>query len=134
MRRLRKKQNQESDIDMTPMLDIVFILLIFFIVTTSFIKESGINLHRPDNKEGRPPTIDSPIVIRIIELENILFAGRLILQDSVQPNVEVALSKNPKAIIMIQVAETADTGLLVDVVDQVKRAGVVQVTVSNLAS
>lgn len=131
MRRKHTIDQQESEVDMTPMLDIVFIMLIFFIVTTSFIKESGIEINRPtESKSPIPPT--NSIVIKINELEDVHFNGRLVSHDSIQANVEAALSKAPKAAVSVQVAESADTGVLVDIVDQVKRAGIKQVTVSQL--
>ena len=134
MRNRKATPQNETDVDMTPMLDIVFIMLIFFIVTTSFVKENGINIHRPEAADNPPPPTERPVVIKINDLEDIHFAGRLIQQGSVQSNVEMALSKNPNAVIIVQVADKADTGVLVDVVDQVKKAGVVQVSVSKLSS
>ncbi len=132
MRRRINKPDQTSEVDMTPMLDIVFIMLIFFIVTTSFIKESGITIDRP-NKPSKIDTIVSPaLIIQINELEDVFFASRLILQDAVQTNIEVALSKNPELVVLVKVAESAGSGVLVDVVDQVKLAGVSQITVSRI--
>ena len=132
MRKRISDPDQTSEVDMTPMLDIVFIMLIFFIVTTSFIKESGIEIDRP-NKSGTPPLpVSNTIVIQINGLEDVFFASRLILQDTVQANTQMALSKNPKVNILVKVAESAGSGILVDVVDQVKLAGVAQITVSRI--
>ena len=132
MNRYKKNSVDSSEVDMTPMLDIVFILLIFFIVTTSFIKERGVTIDRP-SLDKKDTNIDlKPVVVSINDLEDVNFAGRLISRESVQANVEMALSNNPKAIIMVKVHETAGTGILVDVVDQVKRAGISTVTVSRL--
>jgi len=132
---MRKRINtldQSSEVDMTPMLDIVFIMLIFFIVTTSFVKESGISIERPTNIESPKPNPPKALVIQINELEDVSFAGRPIQSDAVQANVEVAKSENPDVVILVKVAESADTGLLVDVVDQVKHAGIERVTVSKI--
>lgn len=124
--------SEESEVDMTPMLDIVFIMLIFFIVTTSFVKESGLNIQRP-NDESKPPTPDQRnIVIKINELEDVQFGQRLIQPDAVLANVQAAISKNPKVAILVQVAEVADTRVLVSVVDQINQAGLANVTVSRL--
>jgi len=131
MRKRIGNPEQTSEVDMTPMLDIVFIMLIFFIVTTSFIKASGITIDRPNKSDINPPPVSDNIVIQINELEDVFFASRLILQDAVQANVELALSNNPKVVILVKVDENAGTGILVDVVDQVKLAGVAQVTVSR---
>lgn len=133
MRKHRHVIEDDTEVDMTPMLDIVFIMLIFFIVTTSFIKESGIEITRPtDNQTDAPPNPTSPIVIRITETGDISLAGRLIDVAAVQANVETELSKKPKAAVIVQVAEEAETGILVSVVDQAKKAGIPLVTVTKM--
>jgi biopolymer transport protein ExbD len=134
MKKRIKSINQDSEVDMTPMLDIVFIMLIFFIVTTTFVKESGITLTRP-NKDTPPTDKDVPAIVIIInELEDVEFDSRVIQADAVLANVQSALSINPNVGISVQVAETADTRLLIKVVDQVKQAGLEKVTVSQLPS
>ncbi len=133
MRKRISNPDQTSEVDMTPMLDIVFIMLIFFIVTTSFIKESGITIDRPSkSKKTDQIPVTNTLVIQINELEDVFFASRLILQDAVQANIEVALSENPNVVILLKVDERAGSGVLVDVVDQVKLAGITQVTVSRI--
>jgi len=123
----------ETEVDMTPMLDIVFIMLIFFIVTTSFIKEAGIEITRPNNNQSEaPPNPTSPIVIRINDTGDVSLGGRLIDVAAVQANVETARSKKPKAAVIVMVSESARTGILVRVVDQAKQAGVGQVTVTKM--
>ena len=130
--RKHRKIEDETDVDMTPMLDIVFIMLIFFIVTTSFIKEDGIEIHRPNNNQSEaPPNPTSPILIRISDTGDVSLGGRLIDVGAVQANVETERSKKPKAAVIVQVAESAKTGVLVSVVDQAKKAGVDQVTVTK---
>ena len=131
MRKRLANIEETSDVDMTPMLDIVFIMLIFFIVTTSFIKESGITIDRPSGEPSGDKTPKS-ILVKITELEDVVLGDRVINPDSVQANVEVALSKQPDLSVVVKVSESADSGLLVSVVDQVKLAGIKQVTVSNL--
>jgi biopolymer transport protein ExbD len=134
MRKHRRAAEDETEVDMTPMLDIVFIMLIFFIVTTSFIKENGIEIVRPTNNQSdSPPSPTSPIVIRISDLGDVSIGGRLVDVASVQSNVQAEVSKKPKAALIIQVGEKAATGILVSVVDQAKSAGVAQVTVAKLS-
>ena len=133
MRKYRKTIDQTSEVDMTPMLDIVFIMLIFFIVTTSFTKEFGVNINRPNNTvDNKPRPINNTVIIKIDEADEVWFADRAILKDSVQANIEVALSNNPNTVILVKIAESAGTGVLVDVVDQVKLAGIAQVTVAKI--
>lgn len=132
-RKHRHVIEDETEVDMTPMLDIVFIMLIFFIVTTSFIKEAGIEITRPNNNQSEaPPNPTSPIVVRISDTGDVSLAGRLIDVAAVQANIETARSKKPKAAVIVQVHENAQTGILVRVVDQAKKAGIPQVTVTKM--
>ncbi len=133
MRKHRRNTEEETEVDMTPMLDIVFIMLIFFIVTTSFIKEAGIDITRPNNNESEaPPNPTSPILIRIGNTGDVTLNGALIDVAQVEARVSTELSKKPKAAVIVQVAEDAFTGILVGVVDASKKAGVVQVTVTKM--
>jgi len=132
MRKRATMSDQSTEVDMTPMLDIVFIMLIFFIVTTSFVKESGIEISRPSNSPEPAPESQA-LVIEINQLEDISIAGRSILQDSVQSNVEAALSSQPNLVVLVKIDDSAGTGILVDVVDQIKLAGIAQVTVSRIS-
>ena len=129
--RIRRKINpQETEVDMTPMLDIVFIMLIFFIVTTSFVKESGIVVNRPPSEQNHDPQpIITPILIEIDANNDIRIGGRFIDLDSIQANVETARSRNPKAPVVVKVHEAATSGIVVRAVDQSKLAGAGQVTV-----
>ena len=133
MRKHRKHAEDETEVDMTPMLDIVFIMLIFFIVTTSFIKESGIDITRPNNNESEaPPNPTSPILIRITDTGDVTMNGAIIEVAQVEARVSAALSKKPRAAVIVQVAKSAFTGILVGVVDSAKQAGVAQVTVTKM--
>lgn len=133
-RKHRHVIEDETEVDMTPMLDIVFIMLIFFIVTTSFIKESGIEITRPnDNQSEAPPNPTSPIVIRISDTDDVTLNNALIDVAQVEARVSAELSKKPKAAVIVQTAEGANTGVLVGVVDAAKQAGVAQVTVTKMA-
>ena len=132
MRKHRHVIEEDTEVDMTPMLDIVFIMLIFFIVTTSFVKEAGIEITRPnDNQSEAPPNPTSPILIKISDTGDVNIGGRLVDVGAVQANVETQRSKKPKAAVIVQVAESAATGILVSVVEQAKKAGVTQVTVTK---
>jgi len=132
--RLRKRAiDNEADVDMTPMLDVVFILLIFFIVTTSFVKESAIDIHRPQRSDSPPPPITQNVLIQLTKLNQVLFNNREILRTAIRSNIEVFLSKHPKAQVLVRVAKTANTGILINIVDQAKLAGIQQVTVGQLA-
>jgi len=129
----RRVIEDETEVDMTPMLDIVFIMLIFFIVTTSFIKEAGIEISRPNkNQSEAPPNPTSPIVIRITDTSDVKIGQSLIEVAQVEARVSVALAKKPKAAVVVMAAEKARTGVVVGVVDAVKKAGIAQVTVTKM--
>ena len=132
MRRKIRSEEQEADVDMTPMLDIVFIMLIFFIVTTSFVKESAIVIDRPSKIESPDTKLNKTVLIKVSELDDINFGGRDILVDAVQANVEVALSNNPEVVFLLKIAKKAGLGVLIKIVDQVRLAGVNKISVSHL--
>ncbi len=131
MRKQRKHFEDETEVDMTPMLDIVFIMLIFFIVTTSFVKESGIVLNRPaaNPPENAEPNPNRPILIAISESSEVTMGGRLIQVDGIRANVESMRAKKPKALIIVQAHEAAMSGVVVRAVDQARLAGAEKVTV-----
>jgi biopolymer transport protein ExbD len=85
----RKHSTQdEAEINITPMLDIVFIMLIFFIVTTSFVKEKGLEVSRPSNSPPKEVRQDrGPIVIRIDSASLISVKGRVLEAQAVQANL-----------------------------------------------
>ncbi len=131
MRKHRKHFDDETEVDMTPMLDIVFIMLIFFIVTTSFTKEDGIVLNRPaasppeDQKENN----NRPIVIDIDDTSAITIGGRIVDVEAIRANVETARANNPKGTVIVKAHDLAKTGVVVRAVDQSRLAGAEKVTV-----
>lgn len=131
MRRARKHFEDETEVDMTPMLDIVFIMLIFFIVTTSFVKEDGIVLNRPaaNPPQDQQEQKNRPILISISDSSEVTMEGRLVDVNAVRANVETARAKRPKALIIVQAHPAAKTGIVISAVDQAKLAGADKVTV-----
>ena len=94
----RRKEEDESQIDMTPMLDVVFIMLIFFIVTASFVNESGLGVNRPPTSDQPPPDSENTnIVFRISESNELMLEGRRIDIRSVRANVERMHAEKPEA-------------------------------------
>lgn len=127
----RKKHTSGDDdaqIDMTPMLDIVFIMLIFFIVTTTFSNEKGLSANRPPDN---PPT-DQPskaLSIRIDADGQIQMAGRIVDIRRVVANTQTFLAENNTTTAAIQAHEDTEHGVVVEVMDQVKQAGITNVSV-----
>ena len=122
MRRKRVRQEEDADIDITPMLDIVFIMLIFFIVTATFVKESGIDVTRPD-AETAVKQNRVAILIAIRDNNEIWINRRQVDLASVRANVEKLHAENPQGGAVIQADREAETGVLVEIMDQVRLAG-----------
>jgi len=136
MRKNRRHNEDETEVDMTPMLDIVFIMLIFFIVTTSFVKEDGIVINRP---AAAPPDTPNesptrPILIEVNDLSEVRIGGRLVDVGAIRANVESARARSPKSLVIVRAHESATTGVVVSAVDQARLAGAEKVTVVKPAS
>jgi len=119
----------EGDIDITPMLDIVFIMLIFFIVTTSFVKESGVTVSRP-SAETAVEQKGNNILIAIRPNGEIWIDRRAVDIRAVRANVERLKAENPEGAVIIQADENSQTGLLVKVMDQARMAGVSNISIA----
>jgi biopolymer transport protein ExbD len=129
MRRKRVRQEEDADIDIAPMLDIVFIMLIFFIVTATFVKESGIDVTRPD-AETAVKQNRVAILIAIRDNNEIWINRRKVDLASVRANVEKLHDENPQGGAVIQADRQAETGVLVEIMDQVRLAGVGAISIA----
>ena len=123
MRRRIRKKNEESEINITPMLDIVFIMLIFFIVTTSFVKEISIDVNRPTKSPIKEQKKSEVISVRISAEGQNFVQDRLITLDAVRANIESNLALKPQATVVVVSDREADAGFLVKVIDQSRLAG-----------
>ncbi|GAA0354135.1 biopolymer transporter ExbD [Bowmanella denitrificans] len=128
---MKKKHNRESEdanIDMTPMLDIVFIMLIFFIVTTSFVKEKGLIVNRPDDaqKSNKP---SKNVSIKIDANGFVYMNGRQIDIERVEANIQSFLAENITENAVIQADKETKHGVVVRVLDQASRAGLPRLSV-----
>ncbi len=123
-------QTEEDGIDITPMLDVVFIMLIFFIVTASFVKESGIEVNRPDASTSNAKPRAS-ILIAINDLGEIWINKRKIDEGQVRANIERLHAENPQGTVVVQADEEARTKTLVAVMDAAREAGVNDVSLAT---
>jgi len=130
MRRRLSRKRDEAEINITPMLDIVFIMLIFFIVTTSFVSEFGIDVNRPTNTPVQEQDQDEVIAVRIDENDRIYVQERLVDVRSVRANIESGLALQPESAVVVIADRLADAGLLVRVVDQARVAGAEKVSLA----
>ncbi|AOE49104.1 ExbD/TolR family protein [Kangiella sediminilitoris] len=133
MRRKHRSEEDETGIDMTPMLDIVFIMLIFFIVTTSFVKEDTVEIARPStNQDSTPPKNPPPlIVVSIDNQSNVFMEERSIDPEAIRANIETQLAVDPRSPVLVRVHEDAINDVLVTAVDQANAAGVSKVNVAR---
>lgn len=127
--RYRSQADSEDGIDMTPMLDVVFIMLIFFIVTTSFVKESGIEVNRPSAQTSEQQNRGN-IMIAIRPNGEIWMDKRAVDIRAVRANVERMRAENPEGTVVVMADKDSATGVLVEVMDQVRLGGVSNVSIA----
>ncbi|MFO7762628.1 MAG: biopolymer transporter ExbD [Wenzhouxiangellaceae bacterium] len=125
----RHATQDEPEINITPMLDIVFIMLIFFIVTTTFIKETGVTVEKPDalTAESRP---QGNILVGVDSDNQIWMNGNQIELSDVRTLVQRSRAENPEGSVILIADQEARQGTLVDVMDQVQAAGVRRMAIS----
>ena len=129
MMQMVQQQEEESEINLTPMLDVVFIMLIFFIVTASFVKEAGIDVNRPD----APTAVmqeNANILVAINERNEIWIDRRRVDARAVRANIERLHAENPQGAVIIQADEQSQTKTLVGVMDSARQAGVFNVSIA----
>ncbi|RUO79597.1 ExbD/TolR family protein [Pseudidiomarina taiwanensis] len=121
MARKRFREEEDAAIDMTPMLDIVFIMLIFFIVTTSFVKEAGIDVNKPEASQAQKKP-SANIFIAIRGNGEVWMDKRMVDVERVAANIERLLAEQPTDMVVIQADKEAKHGVVVKVMDQIKEA------------
>tara|TARA_B110000014_G_C20116986_1_gene590206 strand:+ start:770 stop:1183 length:414 start_codon:yes stop_codon:yes gene_type:complete len=121
----------DEKINLTPMLDVVFIMLIFFIVTATFVKEIGLDVNQPE--DDKPKTVDpdkKSIVVRISNRDRIMIAQRDVDARSVRANIERLHAENPEAPVIIQPHKDSKTETMILVMDSARQAGVYNVSLA----
>ena len=134
MRRRQRHDEGSAGINITPMLDIVFIMLIFFIVTTSFVKEIAIDVSRPSSEPQEEQKISEVIAVRITATGDIVIGGRVIDIRAVRASIEGQLAARPGAGVVVIANRSSDAGLLVRVIDQARMAGAGKVSLAAEAT
>ncbi|ALU45650.1 MULTISPECIES: biopolymer transporter ExbD [Pseudoalteromonas] len=123
------QEEEAEEINMTPMLDVVFIMLIFFIVTASFVKEAGIDVNRPEAatavKKQR-----ANILVAISDKGEIWINKRQVDIRAVQANIERLKAENPQGSVVIQADKKATTDTLIKVMDASRAAGAFDVSIA----
>lgn len=132
MRRTEAKVvNEENDneINMTPMLDVVFIMLIFFILTASFVKETGIDVNKPEATDPSPE--EGAILVAITDKNEIWMDRRLIDPRAVRANIERLRAQFPDGSVVIQADEQSQNKTLVLVMDAARQAGAYNISLAT---
>ena len=123
--------DEGEEINLTPMLDVVFIMLIFFIVTASFIKEAGIDVNRPDAPVTESKPEDANILIVIRANDEIWIDRRMIDRRAVRANIERLHAENPRGSVVIQANKKSTNKVLVWVMDSARNAGVYKISIAD---
>jgi len=129
MRRQSRASADQAEIDLTPMLDVTFIMLIFFIVTASFVKESGMDVNRPDAATAVVKPMGN-ILVAITPSGQIWIDKRQVDVRALRANLERLHAENPQGQVVIQADEESKNGLLVAVMDAAKLAGIENVSIA----
>ena len=123
------QQDEEVEINLTPMLDVVFIMLIFFIVTAVFVKEPGAEVNRPGAETAFTPNNGS-LFIAVTAANEIWIDRRETNIDGVRAAIERLSAENPEAGVVIQADLEASNSFVISVMDSAKAAGVTNITIA----
>ena len=129
-RRRSSRMDDEAEVDLTPMLDVVFIMLIFFIVTASFIKEVGLDLNKPEGGATKSIQENENIFIEISNDGIIKVDRRIVDIRAVRPNIERLHAERPNGAVVIAPEAASHNGILVEVMDQARLAGVPNISLA----
>ena len=124
------KGEEKTDINISPMIDMVFILLIFFIVTTVFVEEEGLNVDKPTPSPETPQEErDEPVLLRVTQSNQVLFKDDIVTLSRVESIVKNALSQADVPVIL-QVERGALAGIMIQVMDRAKIGGATKISVT----
>jgi len=129
IRNARSRRSRGVDINMAPLIDMIFILLIFFLVTTSFVKESGVEVQRPVAQSAETKE-KANLIIGIDARGDIYIEGQHIDVRSVRPRMEQYLMETPKGSVVIAADKQSRTETLIQVLDACRLAGVTNISVA----
>ncbi len=128
----RRRTEEEAEINITPMLDIVFIMLIFFIVTTSFVKEKGLDISRPQQSKDQKIDKDKlPIVVKIDSASIIRINNRIIEPNAVRANLEREHAAKPDSMMILAMHPDSEAEAMVNVLDGANVVGIWNVSVAT---
>ncbi len=124
-------QEEENEINLTPMLDVVFIMLIFFIVTASFVREVGIDVNRPDAPMSESKPEDANILVVIDSTDDVWIDRHLVDPRAMRAHIERLHAENPEGSVVIQANSRSTNKRLVQVMDASRLAGVYSISIAD---
>lgn len=132
MRKKARHGGDEADVNITPLLDIVFILLIFFIVTATFLREEGIDVRTPEDTPDDPDSIPPPALLLSVQEDGFVRVNRLRTIDpgSVKPVVQEFVAREPRGVVLVSAAPESESGVAVRVMDQAQDGGALAVSLT----
>ena len=124
-----KDDEQAGEIDLTPMLDVVFILLIFFIVTAVFVKEAGYEVLKPQASQALPAELE-PILIAVSPVGEIWMDGDIVQTRALRVRIEQRLAETPNASVVIQADQRAPNEYVMAIMSAAREAGLTSVQIA----
>jgi biopolymer transport protein ExbD len=125
------KQDDQAEINLTPMLDVVMIMLIFFIVAGSFVREVAIEMERKQTSDAQSDEPSENITVQISATDEIWIKGRRVDDRSVRANISRLKAENPKASVIIKAHNKSTVNVLAKVTDSARQAGIYNVSLST---
>jgi biopolymer transport protein ExbD len=126
-----KTEDDENEINLTPMLDVVFIMLIFFIVTATFIRETGLDVNRPEQDQPQVVQEEGAILVIIDSTDDIWIDNRIVDARAIRANVERLHAEDPERPVVIQAAKASSANSLVTVMDAARQANVFNISIAS---
>jgi len=132
MRRRGTHQDDGAEVNVTPLLDIVFIMLIFFIVTATFVREQGIDVRTPEDTPDDPNDVPPPALLLSVQEDGFVRVNRVRLIDpfSTTPVVEEFTAREPNGVVLVSAAPGSEAGIAVIVMDQARAGGAAAVSLT----
>ena len=125
-------REEESEINLTPMLDVVFIMLIFFIVTATFIRETGLDVTRPEQAQAQVVEEEGAILVILDSTDDIWIDGRVVDPRAVRANIERLHAEDPDRPVVIQTSGTSTAETLVTVMNASREANVFNISIASV--
>ena len=130
---INRHENEDAEINMAPLIDMIFILLIFFLVTATFVRESGVEIQRPEAASAEAKDA-AGIFIAVTQDGDIFVDKNRVDLRSIRGIVEQFLLENPSGAVMLEADRNSMTGRMVQVLDQCRMAGAENIAVSTVRS